>query len=453
MFSRKVFLIALVLSALLPARAFSAGLDVHCLVNPTAAVPLGTCITESMGLTVLGLLLSISIVALTFMFGEVLNMGNLKGWYRKELWETTKSMLLVAVIYSLVAILGGVGVALAGGGQATGAALLGNSAPDFSAHCLASTSIENSMPAPPFSTSGDALTSNFENLYDTADISYIAPTLCYIYNAYAAIMGLTIGIRSAKSVFFNTYLPLPIIPFPPYFFATLNFGSNNAYLFTSTFIDSQIENPTFSFMYLVLRILLLPSMLLMQFQYDLLPEIMALGFGVFLPLGVILRGMPFLRPIGGTILAIAIGLVIIYPIILVTFNLPIMDYFVGVTTGTASSPSTFCNGGGIGCLLLSWVTAPVVDLPIQLAIGNMIYQNLNTFNVATATDIGFIDYTLGLNSIYPALNLVDKYSMVLVLQLVLTAMDVFIGVAAVQAIARSLGGTLRLSVGRRFRIA
>jgi hypothetical protein len=400
-------------------------------------------------------MLSLSIVALTFMIGEMLNMGNLKGWYKKELWETTKSLLLVGVIYALVALLGGMGAALAGSGQATGTTLLGSSAPDFSGHCLSLVSIPNALPAPQFSTSGDTVTSNFEKLYDAADSGYIEPTLCYVYNSYAAIMGLVIGIRAAKSVILSTYLPLPLIPFPPQaFWAVLKFGSRES-IFQSTFLDSQIENPTFSFINLMLRVLILPTLLLLQFQYDLLPNVMALGFGVFLPLGIILRGIPFLRPIGGTILAIAIGITIIYPIMLVTFNLPVIDYLVGATSGTLSAPSAFCTGGGVGCLLLSWVTvfAPVADLPIQLAVGTQIYGNLNTPNVATATNTGFWDYTVGLDTIYPAMNLVDSYAMVLVLQLMLTGVDVLLGVAAVQAIAKSLGGTLRLSVGRRFRIA
>lgn len=449
MVSRRVFLIVLVLSALLPARAFSASdLQVHCIVNPSAAVDLGTCVSESIALSSIGLLLSLSIVALTFMVGEVLNMGNLKGWYRRELWETTKSALLVAVIYSLLVILGGMGAALAGGGQSAGTTLLGGSA--FSGSCLGSTSS-------PFSTSGTPLASNLATLYNVATISYIQPTLCYAYGAFAAILGLTTGVRTAKSVVLTTYFPLEIIPWPPFlFFAALQFGSN-AYIFQSTFLDAQVENPTFSFLYLVLRTLILPILLMLQFQLDLLPALMAVGFGVFLPLGIILRGTPFLRPIGGTILAIAIGVTIVYPVVLVTLNLPITDYFVGLTAGSASAPSEVCASGGIGCLLLGWIIGPsmtLMGMPMQLAIGSIWTNDLNIqLNTVNAAKTGFWDYTLLLGHIFPALNLVDKYALLLVVQLVLTAIDILIGVATVQAIAKSLGGTLRLSVGRRFRIA
>ena len=62
-----------------------------------------------------------------------------------------------------------------------------------------------------------------------------------------------------------------------------------------------------------------------------------------------LRSIPFLRGIGGTMIAIAIGMSIIYPAMLIMVNLPITDYFLGLTAGT-SSASTACAATSSGAI-------------------------------------------------------------------------------------------------------
>ena len=51
------------------------------------------------------------------------------------------------------------------------------------------------------------------------------------------------------------------------------------------------------------------------------------------------------------------------------------------------------------------------------------------------------------------MNLIDRYILVIVLQFVLFAADIVLSIIFVQAIARSLGGTLKLSIGKRIKIA
>ena len=68
----------------------------HCIIG--TATDLGSCIADSIPIAGVGILLSLSFVAIAFMLGEVLKFEGLSNWYKTELWETTKSMLIVAVI-------------------------------------------------------------------------------------------------------------------------------------------------------------------------------------------------------------------------------------------------------------------------------------------------------------------------------------------------------------------
>ena len=58
-----------------------------------------------------------------------------------------------------------------------------------------------------------------------------------------------------------------------------------------------------------------------------------------------------------------------------------------------------------------------------------------------------------LTSIYPAFNGIQYYSFVLTLQFVLLLLDVVIVVTIAQNIAKILGGSIRLGIGGRLKLA
>ena len=439
----RALLMAFVVLALLSTSVFSDSgttypLQVHCLINPQSLTDIGTCVSESVAISAIGLLVSLAVVALTYMIGEVLNMGGLKGWYRKELWETAKSLMLVAIIYSVLVLLGSLGSSLAVTSTAAGSALSGAATQQCST-------------AGTFSTAASpGLASNLVTLYNTAITGYLKPTLCYANNAFAAVFGLSVGIRTARTLSIETWFAIPLLP-PPFvpLFGSLQSGST-AQIFVSSYVEGIDPTiPTFSFLVSLIKLLVVPVMVLLQFQVDLLPSIVMAGLGVFLPIGIILRSIPFLRGIGGTMIAIAIGLSIIYPIMLVTLNLPITDYFIGLSTGTMSAPIA-CPGGGLVCSLLSIVPTYTTKWPLDIALGS---GNYDTKIANLATSMGFFDFSTNLSSLYPAMNLVNQYALIMVLQFVLFPVDMVLGIIFVQTIAKSLGGALKLSIGKRIKVA
>ena len=437
---RCAFPTALVLLALLLTTAHAATtyqMKVYCFLNPGVQTDIGTCMSESIAISAIGLVFSLVIVALTYMMGEIINMGNLKGWYRRELWETTKSALLVVVVYSSLVLFGGIGASLAGASQSASSPLL-TANPTISCPSSATFSTQASS----------GLEASLAILYNTAINSYLQPTLCYSYKSFSAIFGLSAGVRTAKSVTVATWIPFPILPFPfpEAIFGSISSGSQVS-LFTSGFLEAinVVEPNPFSFLKSVITLIIVPTLIQLQLQSDLLPLVVTTGIGLFLPLGIIFRAVPFLRGIGGTMVAIAIGISLIYPIMLVTFNLPVTDYFAGLITGS----SQYSGGGcGVLCSVVNWLPAQSAQIPLRVA--------LRPYDAAAAEAgwvIGFWDYSASLRSIFPALNFVNEYSLIMVLQFVLFPIDILFGVISVQAIAKSLGGKLTLSLGKRVKIA
>jgi hypothetical protein len=446
----RAFLLVLVLFALLPLTTFSASypMQVHCIMAQGQLTDLNTCVSDSIAISVIGLLLSLAVVAISYMIGEVLNMGNLRGWYRRELWETAKSAMIIIVIYSALVLFGSVGAALAGSAQSTGQTLLGGAT---LAKCEAASSTFSTTPA------SSGLEVNLAALYNTAVNSYLEPTLCNTYTAFSAMMGLTMGIRTAMNLEVVTHLGIPILPWPPLAqVGALQFGSTTK-IFYSTYLDSDVPTQIYpTFLQTIMRVLILPTLVQLQIQSDLLPLIVSVAIGVFLPIGIILRAIPFLRGIGGTLIAIAVGIAIVYPVMLVTFNLPITDYFMGLTSKTAAAPTFTCPGGiaVVACWLIKSVPAPFTDTAIAASVGSTIATSGgDTAAANTGYNVGFWDYTLALRSIIPAMNVIDEYSIDIILQFIIFAIDLLLGVVIIQAIAKSLGGQLRLSLGKRIRIA
>ena len=438
-------LVLLALASFNVASAAAKPLQVNCILNGGAATDIGTCITESVGISVLALVLSLSIVALAYMISNIVHVAELQGWYRKELWETTKSAMIVAIVYAVIVLLGTLGASIAGSSALTGTSLLGGS---YATMPDADALIPYCQNFATFSVGEAGIASNLASLYNTAIIGYLQPTLCNANNAFAAIFGLSIGLRAAHTLELNTWFPVPL-GICPWCIGSIQFGSRSS-IFVGSFLESILMMPTFSFISGMIRVLVVPIMITLQVQAELLPIAVASALGVLLPIGIIMRAVPFLRGIGGTMIAVAIGVAIIYPALLVAVNLPITDYFVGLTANSPMAPSG-C-GGGVACLILTWFN-PITDLTTQMPLIIALGPHYDPSIATDAVFIGFWEYTVGLRSIFPALNMVVKHALLMVVQVILVALDIIVGVTLVQAIARSLGGELRLGIGKRMKLA
>ncbi|MDE1868398.1 MAG: PKD domain-containing protein [Candidatus Micrarchaeota archaeon] len=393
--------------------AASAG--VHCITNNGDVTAIGPCIADSFPLSILGLTLSLALVAVAYMAGEIIELGGLKGWYKKELWETGKSALIIAIIFSSMVLASGVATAVAGNAAAF----------QYGSQ----------------QSAGSSIVSNLDSLYATAATSYIQPQLLSSYGAFATNLGLSMGVATLGSITLSLWAPVPI------YVGCVCFGSDSN-IYTSGYLNPAAT--TSSFLKNVMSLIIIPVMLIFQFQNDLLPLIVTIGFAVFLPLGIILRAFPFLRPLGGTMIAIAIGASLVYPALLVGFNLPISNYFTAATGYGAAPAPTTCNESGISgvaCIFITGAQNFVADLSPGAPILAATLGASNVYNFKSsqslpilynnAFDTGFSD---SINSVFPDLNLVITSSINEILQFILFVFDLVIGLVTVGAISTALGG-------------
>lgn len=406
MWSRAALLASLtflIISSLAATSAAGFPEPVTCVING-ATTDMGACLSNSLPLAMIGILLSLSFVGLVYMLGELVNIGSLKNWYRNELKETAKSLMLIVVVISSLVILSGIATSLIGSGPVTSVAPSG-------------------------------LEQNLGNLYGRAN-SYLTTQQILATDAFGYATGVSLGINLLKSTTLSLWVPLPIvpIPLPPFCAVCLQFGSTEN-IFKSQFVDSSTPGiaQSLAFVKDSIEILIIPMLLITTAQIDLLPFIMQLGLLVLFPIGIFLRAVPFLRGIGGTLIAIGITIALIYPTVLVAFNNPITSFIVSAIPGQ----NTFNLG-------------PLSSIPIIGGAFTWLQQYITPIALEqSGAQAGLASW----NSIYPAFNSINYYIFPLVVQLILFVLDVIIVVVAAQNIARMLGGSIRLGIGNRLKLA
>lgn len=398
--------------------------NIQCVIT-NSQTTIGSCLADAIPLSFIGIGVSLAMVGLAYMIGEVLNYSALKGFYKRELWETIKSMMIIAIIFSALII-----------GSAIAASFAGNSSTTTS------------------SGGTSSISTNLGGLYTTANSMYLSPQLQDSYTNFAALLGLSVGGSLLQSLSLATWFPVPI-PWTSGIIGAFQFGSSSSVL-QSNYITAG-DGATFSLIGNITTIVTLPVLFIFQFQYDLLFVIGAVGLGVFIPIGIVFRAVPFFRGIGGTMIAIGIGVALIYPALLVGFNLPITNYVYSLTS--ASAPSSSCPLSNVTTshfICGIWdgfasVTGTVTgELPTALAFG----PNFNTTNVKTEAGAGFWIGVIGpfKNGLFPALNFSIANSMNSLLQFILFAFDLIIGYALTNGIANLMGGGIKLGIGG-FRLA
>ena len=394
----------------------------QCILTGTTT-DLGSCVLASIPLAVVGLLISFSVGAIAYMAGEVLNYEGLKGWYRAEMWEVFKSVLIVAGVFSILAIVSGLANALTGSPTTAQYAALG---------CPTTTSTK--------------ISTNLVSLYCSDLVNYIIPQMDRVSIAFSAGLGLSFGLSALRSISLSDFFPIPILPPPLPTFASLEFGSD-AKLYNSNYLATIGAESNFAFLSNIMTIIIIPVFFIFKIQYDLFSILIPLGFGVLIPMGVILRAIPFLRGIGGTLIAIGIGVTIVYPTLLLVFNLPITNYLAFIIP--ISQPTVQCPFSGLMCILFiatTIVTGAIAGLPLSFLLSNtnplVIVQMGTAF--LNGLNIGFFG---SFDSIFPALNFMVSYTLNIILQFALFAFDLVIGLSVTNEVAKVLGGRIRTQLG------
>ncbi len=395
--------------------------------NYDTSDPIASCIYGALPYVFIGLLISFYIVALAFLAGEVLNIAALKNWYKGELWESAKSLALVVIIFAALVVMGAIASQIQGIPSVSGS----------------------------YGCPGVNPGTSLSQLYDVVD-NFLCGQVQIANESFNNLIGTALGVSYIKSIKFQTFFALPIPPIPlPDIFPTafaINMGTDWS-PYASSVIDVDPARPQ-SFLKDITQTFIFPVLFAQLAIYFIMPLLFSVGLGIFIPLGLIFRAIPFLRSIGGTILAIGIGLALVFPSLFAVVNASIIQN-VGVYGTNPGSPGiiTCSLGNGIPIIggVFSGMCATVLNLldpyqivftgisqPAGTALMNGFYGGTNAF---TQADLFYI------------LNPLLYYAAPVVLQFILLVIDLIIGIIITGNIARMLGGSLRLRIGSKMKLA
>ena len=212
----------------------------------------------------IGVLLSFMIIALVYMLGNVMQFRSMQNWYRAELWEAIKTIIVMGVIISSLVIVSAIANILVGNQYAA-----------------------------PFGNTPDALSMNLANLYNT-DNSYVTGQLNSVYQAFGGILGLSTASAISK-LQLSLWVPLPLFwPFPPEVFGSVQFGIAGSPLLSTNFITAASGQSSYSITQNITDIVIVPMLIIFQTQASYFYYIVMLGLGVLIPIGIIFRAFPLM---------------------------------------------------------------------------------------------------------------------------------------------------------------
>ncbi len=414
-------LFALILLAALPAGAIAGSAissssvtnslqNSYCIITQSTT-SIGACIMSAIPVALIGILLSIMLIAVAYMLGEVFNISNLKGWYKGELWEVAKSVAIIVIIFAVLVIMSGIAATLYGLPYST--SLTGNQV----------------------SASGIVL-NNLVGVYTSTMNDYIIPQYSIVNNALNGMIGLSLAVGALKSFTYSLYFPIPI-PFT----GSLDFGSAGS-IYKSSVIESIAAAPNLSFVVDIISLIIIPIEILFSLLSAYFIDIVAIGLSVFLPIGIVLRAIPFLRGIGGTMIGIGIMISLIFPSLLLLFNIPVSSLMVGPTP--TAQPAYSCSSSNyVYCLIMNFISTTTNT--VLGAIQAMGYS-------FTGAEYGLATFFSSPPSIFPALNYITGEVEQVILQFILLILDIIVTITIGNSIAKMLGGRVRLGIGK-FKVA
>ncbi len=355
---------------------------------------------DGIGLAALALTISFDVVAIGYIIGKLIPATGVLSWIRNEYWEIAKSAMLIASIYAIITIF-------------------------------------SSFAAPFASTSAGA--SPLATLVDGAQ-NYLCAATITVGNNLDYLSGMSVGTGIWKSANIGTYLGIPIVPADFAFVFGFTFNPYSNSILESSFLKL---SPWESLLNTLITVIVLVVSLITIFQEILFTTIITLGLAILIPIGLIMRAFPFIRGVGGTLIAIGIGAALIYPATLTLFNAPISNVIQnGFDWPTPSPPPASANppfvtlysdvvNGVVGAFV-----APANPSPTML-------QVKNGYNAGIAS----------FASIYPGLNGIVNTSIYSILQFILFIADLMIVFPLVDSIAKMLGGTINLQLGGKLKLA
>lgn len=359
---------------------------VGCDSLPTSQV---TTPATALSLSLLALILSFFVIAIAYIVGALIPASGIKEWIQSEWWETAKTAMLIGGIYAAITLLSGMAAAVS--------------------YAQVQPIQQASTTPGPFYLVQGACTYLLKFGFGTNS--------SYLNESYAYLLGLANWLGLLQSIHIGLFLPIDLVV------VNFRFGVS-----APIYVNGMLESFTFyqyqSILNDVLKFIISPVSLLFSVQSALLPSIFGLGLAVFIPIGLFFRAFPFLRSIGGTLVAIGIGLALVYPALLLLFNYPVSI----ALQNTAYQSTPYQCQFGIFCGFTQALTG-------------------GSAGIQAAGDAFSSFYT-----IFPALNGIIHYTVFLTFQFILFLLDAAIGYPIVDGIAKALGGTIRLSLGHKLKL-
>ncbi len=355
----------------------------------SAALPSSVGVPASaISIALLALTISFDVLAIGYVISKVFPQTELSSWLQNEYWETAKSALLIVAIFSAISLL--------------------NNVSAFFYQPVSSSTCLNAAPVTPD-----------YNLVNAA-CSYLSQTNTYLANSFSYFMGLGVTLGALDSLNVGVYLPIPLIV------VGFKFGFT-ADPYQNHLLEADTPGQYESLLNDLIDYIAFPLAMLIYVQSSILPYLFVIGIEVLIPLGLVLRAFPFVRGVGGSVIAVGLALSVIYPAVLAVFNSVVTN---ALQVSALSPPSTSC-GWNILCSALGVIYT--------------IFPGIN----------GVGDGLASIGNIFPALNGIINYNMYLILLFVLFIFDLAIIFSVADAIANMLGGSLRnkLSLGSKLKLA
>ncbi len=364
--------------------------------------------TVGPALALLALTVSFDVVAIGYALSRLFPNAGIRSWIQGEYWEIMKSAIIIVAIFGAISFVGNLSYLL----------------------------VPNIVSSP---------ISYHGGVVDTTPLiagaeGYLCMVNSNLNNTWneLGIMAEGTGVWSTLQVGFKIPIPLVILSLEDgvYF---LPFG--NWLLQTGNFFIS----PYGSIINDLINFVLFPFTAFTLGLITTLPALAYVGLTFFIPLGLIFRAFPFIRGIGGTLIAIGLGLCLVIPSVFVLFNYQVTSILSNTIPIVQPNPAT--SNLGISNCKFPTIFGTAICTGLNLA--------LSTFNFAS----GFI-YDLwaalpifSTDAIYIYMNKIFIYGIYVILQLLIFAIDLIILYPLIDNLARVMGGSIRLSIGGKLRLA
>ncbi len=379
----------------------------------TLSFPINT--TNAISLGLIGIMLSLAIMALGYMIGTIFPNIGLRQWVtQNESWELIKSLIILASIYSIILFITSILVNIA---QTT------TSLQTQTSQASTQTNTVN------FNNMVEAFANIVRTNYLQQGCELTEQSLYFLYIftiASGFLRSFTIDADAGVAVLAEFVTIGVDWGFKSSFFNSEVFGSlTTSFIFSRNY--SIIVDTYFIAFYTFLLFLL---------QYKFLDFIMFLGLILFIPIGIAFRSFPILRPLGGTLIGIGIGISLIYPSLLIFLNAPISNIamqFYSISTVNLGNTNGFASDllVQLVTLLVSSISA-FQDIFLAFSSINSIFPFFNHFLITQSQAQGISIAPIG-NGVY------------IIVQYILYIIDLVIGLSLTNDIAKLLGSSSGIS--------